>query len=66
MADSKRVMFGALMMVLLIAAFYLLREHWEHIFGLWPYIILLLCPLMHLFHAHGRPDQHHDADRKIQ
>ncbi len=37
-----------------IALFYLLREHWAHTFGILPYAILLLCPLMHLFHgSHG-------------
>lgn len=38
---------------LVIAAFYLLREHWGHVLGMWPYLILLACPLMHLFHGHG-------------
>ena len=37
----------------LILAFYLLREHWGHILGMWPYLILLICPLMHLSHGHG-------------
>ncbi|MGO8083066.1 DUF2933 domain-containing protein [Rhizobium leguminosarum] len=36
-----------------IAAFFLLREHWAHAFGLAPYLLLLACPLMHLFHGHG-------------
>lgn len=39
--------------VVLILAFYLLREHWGHALGMWPYLILLACPLMHLFHRHG-------------
>ena len=39
--------------VLVIVAFYLLREHWGHVLGMWPYLILLACPLMHLFHGHG-------------
>lgn len=42
----------ALIMVVLIASFYLLREYWKHVVGLWPYLILLLCPLLHLFHSH--------------
>lgn len=37
----------------LIAAFYVLREHWGHAFGALPYLILLACPLMHLFMHHG-------------
>ena len=43
----------ALLMILLIVAFYLLREHWGHVAGLWPYLLLLACPVMHLFHGHG-------------
>lgn len=35
-----------------IVLFYLLREHWVHALGILPYAILLLCPLMHLFHGH--------------
>jgi len=37
----------------LIGAFYVLREHWGHAFGALPYLILLACPLMHLFMHHG-------------
>ena len=38
-------------MAVLIIAFYLLREHWNHIAGYWSYLLLLACPLMHLFHG---------------
>ena len=44
---------SALLMVVLIAAFFVLREHWGHIAGSWPYLLLLVCPVMHLFHRHG-------------
>lgn len=37
----------------LVAGFYLLREHWSHVLGYWPYLLLLACPLMHLMHGHG-------------
>ena len=40
----------------LIAAFYVLREHYAHALGALPYMFLLACPLMHLFMHHG----HHD------
>jgi hypothetical protein len=40
-------------MLLLIVVFYALREHWSHLSGTWPYLLLLLCPLMHLFVHHG-------------
>jgi len=43
----------AIIMVGLVILFYLLREHWNHIVGgNWLYLLLLLCPLMHLF-GHG-------------
>lgn len=38
---------------LLIAGFYLLTEHTAHVFGVLPYLLLLACPLMHLFMHHG-------------
>ncbi len=43
----------ALLMVALVGGFYLLREHWDHVGGNWIYLLLLACPLMHLFHGHG-------------
>jgi len=47
-----------------IAAFFVLREHWAHALGLLPYILLLACPLMHLFHGHGGHGGHdHDDGR---
>ncbi len=60
---KPRAWVAALMMVGVIAAFYLLREHWNHVAGYWPYLLLLLCPLMHLFHGHGgrRGHGHHDG-----
>lgn len=49
---------AALLLVALIAGFYLLREHWNHVAGSWPYLLLLACPLMHLFHGHGGHGNH--------
>lgn len=45
---------------LVIAVFYLLREHWGHVLGWWPYLLLMLCPLMHLFLGHGGHGAGHD------
>ena len=45
-------------MVSLIGLFFLLREHWSHVAGYWSYLILLACPLMHLFHGHGKHHHH--------
>lgn len=48
-------------MAALILGFYLLREHWYHIAGYWSYLLLLACPLIHLFHGghhrHGRKER---------
>jgi hypothetical protein len=44
-------------MVAVILVFFILREHWEHLAGLWVYGLLLLCPLMHFF-GHGSHGGH--------
>ena len=39
---------------LLIAGFFLFTEHRAHLFGILPFLLILACPLMHLFHhGHG-------------
>ena len=47
---------------LLIAGFYLLTEHTAHVLGALPFLLLLACPLMHLFmhHGHGGHKQPRD------
>ena len=54
------------LMLAAIALFFLLREHWAHVSGNWVYLILLLCPLMHLFghggHHGGHRSNDHDAE----
>lgn len=52
MRPRRRLEIATIMFVL-IGSFYLLREHWGHVFGYWPYLLLLACPVMHLFHGHG-------------
>ncbi len=46
-----------------IAAFYLLTEHTAHVFGALPFLLVLACPLLHLFmhggHGHGEQAEHH-------
>lgn len=46
-----------------VAGFFLLTEHRAHLFGVLPYLLLLACPLMHLFHhgGHGGHDGHGTA-----
>lgn len=47
---------------LAIALFFLLTEHRAHVFGVLPWLLILACPLMHLFmhrgHGHGGQHQH--------
>lgn len=46
---------------LLIGAFFLLMEHWAHVLGVLPYLLILACPLMHIFmhRGHGGHGGHH-------
>ena len=47
---------------LAIAAFFLITEHTAHLFGVLPYVLLLLCPLLHLVMHHGHGDHANHAD----
>lgn len=38
---------------LLVAGFYLVTEHTAHLWGVLPFLLILACPLMHMFHHHG-------------
>lgn len=44
-------------MLVVVLLFFVIREHWEHLAGRWIYLLLLLCPLMHLF-GHGEHGRH--------
>ena len=47
------------------ASYFLLMEHTQHVFQFLPFLILLLCPLMHVFmhgsHGHGGDKNHNEA-----
>ena len=46
---------------LAVAAFFLWEEHKARLLGILPYGLLILCPLMHLFHGgHGGGNGGHD------
>ncbi|MFZ5862332.1 MAG: DUF2933 domain-containing protein [Nitrospirota bacterium] len=47
----------ALIGFLAIGAFFFLSEHRAHAFGILPFVLLLLCPLLHLF-GHGGHGRH--------
>jgi hypothetical protein len=56
---TKRALLYAALSAGLVLAFFILREHWAHALGLAPYLLLLACPLMHLFHhGHGGHPRH--------
>ena len=46
---------------LAVAAFFLWEEHRAHLLGALPYVLLLLCPIVHLFmhRGHGEHGGHH-------
>jgi hypothetical protein len=50
-----------------VAAYFLLTEHLAHVAGALPYLLLLACPLMHVFmhHGHGK-HRHHQAQKDGQ
>lgn len=43
-----------------VAGYYLLTEHLAHVLGALPFLLLLSCPLMHIFmhHGHGEHEEH--------
>lgn len=47
-----------------IIAYFLLVEHRHHLTEWSPYLIILLCPLMHLFmhHGHGKHTHHPEPE----
>ncbi len=55
---------------LVIAGFFLFEEHRAHVLGALPFLLLLACPLMHLFMHHGehggygKHDEHNGRSEK--
>lgn len=46
---------------LTIGGFFLITEHAAHLFGILPYLLVLLCPALHLLHGgHGGGHSHQD------
>ena len=49
---------------LAVALFFLLTEHRAHFFGALPWLLILVCPLLHFLHGgHGHGGHHGDAER---
>jgi len=69
--NKKKVPSGqqiALILFVIVAGFFLFTEHRAHILGVLPWLILLLCPLMHFFmhrgHGHGDHSEGHGNHQK--
>ncbi|MFH2121625.1 MAG: DUF2933 domain-containing protein [Pseudomonadota bacterium] len=58
----------ALVLFIIIGGFFLWTEHQAHVLGALPYLILLLCPLMHFFmhRGHGQSHDGHQNHEKIE
>lgn len=41
-----------------VGAYYLVTEHRAHLIDYLPFVLLMACPLMHLFHGHGGHGRH--------
>jgi hypothetical protein len=50
--------------ILAIAAFFIISEHWLHLVGILPWLLILLCPLMHLFMHAGHGGHDHDNTKR--
>lgn len=50
---SRLVFFG----FVAVAAYFLVTEHRAHLFGYLPFLLLLACPLLHMFHHRGHGDR---------
>lgn len=50
------------LLLIIIGGFFLWNEHRAHILGALPFLILLLCPIMHIFmhKGHGGHNGNHD------
>ena len=52
-----------LLAFLAIGGFFLITEHAAHLFGVLPYLLVFLCPVLHLLHGghggHGHQESHH-------
>ena len=58
-AVSKYVFIG----FALIAGYFLITEHRAHVVQYLPFLLLLACPLLHLFHGHGGHGGHGEDER---
>lgn len=51
----------AAVLALVLITILLIIEHWSHLIIALPYLVLIACPIMHLFVHGGHPSgKHHD------
>ena len=65
----RRVLPWVWVTLALVLGFFLLTEHRAHFFGALPYLLVLLCPLMHLFMHRGHgggTGPHADLNREVR
>jgi hypothetical protein len=60
----------AALLLIVAVSYFLLIEHRQHFFEYLPYLILLACPLMHVFmhggHGHGHHDKQDDNSEDFE
>lgn len=49
-----------------VGIYYLLTEHLAHVTQAIPFLFLLACPLMHLFHGHGHHGHHSHGEPDVR
>ena len=47
-----------------LGAVLLLIDHWAHVLGVLPYLVILACPLMHFFMHRGHGHGSHGAKKE--
>ena len=66
LSRSRMVLIG----FLIVVAYFLFTEHQAHVIAFLPFLLLLACPLMHIFmhHGHGghggHDHNHRDSENK--
>lgn len=65
-SHQRKLLVVAVIMLPLISAAILIRDHWSHVAGYWPYLLLLACPLMHLLHGRGGHGSHKGDSNEIE
>ena len=57
--SMHRRMTQVFVLFVIIAGFFLVTEHGAHVIPYLPWLLLLACPLMHVFMHHGHGGHHH-------